>query len=158
MLIGSYTQMIIISPYAKTYVNGQTNPKNYPYWQELIPLINEPIVQVGVKDEKPLVNDFRPNLTLAQLEKLVKECRTWISCDSFLQHFCWDLGKPGIVLWGQSDPLIYGHPENINLLKDRTYLYHNQFLSWDLIPMRSDCFVQPATVVDALSQFSQCQK
>jgi len=146
--------MIIISPYAKKCPNGKVNPKNYPFWPELISLINEPIVQIGISDEERLVEDFRTNLDLRELAALVTQCRTWISCDSFFQHFCWDLGKPGIVLWGQSDPLIYGHPENTNLLKGREYLMPNQFLSWDLIPMRIDCFVEPAVVAQALSKFS----
>ena len=146
--------MIIISPYAKPLPNGGVNPKNYPYWKELLGLISEPVVQVGVTDEQQLTADFRKNLTMCELENLVQTCRTWISCDSFFQHFCWDLGKPGVVIWGQSDPNIFGHPENINLLKDRSYLYHNQFLSWDLIPLRQDCWVTPQTVVQALAKFT----
>jgi len=145
--------MIIISPYAKNCNNGKSSPKNYPYWKYLIPLINEPIIQVGVTGETKLVDDFRQNLTFDQLKPLVHQCRTWISCDSFFQHFCWDIGKPGVVLWGQSDPNIYGHPENVNLLKDRKYLFHNQFLSWDLIPYRDEAFVEPAAVVKALEMF-----
>ena len=142
--------MIIISPYAKGLPNGKLSPKNYPYWQQLIPLIKDDVVQIGVNDEIALTKDFRKNLSLTELAELVKECKTWISCDSFFQHFCWDLAKPGVVLWGQSDPLIFGHPENRNLLKSRSYLFHNQFLSWDLIPVRHDCFVSPNAVIQAL--------
>ena len=112
------------------------------------------VVQVGVTDEQQLTADFRKNLTMSELENLVQTCRTWISCDSFFQHFCWDLGKPGVVIWGQSDPNIFGHPENTNLLKDRSYLYHNQFLSWDLIPLRQDCWVTPQTIMEALAKFT----
>jgi len=145
--------MIIISPYAKELPKGGDNPKNYPFWRQLIPLISETIVQIGVANEKQLVEDFRTDLSLQDLRLLVSQCRTWISCDSFFQHFCWDIGKPGVVIWGQSDPLIFGHPENTNLLKDRKYLFHNQFLAWDLIPMRYDCFVEPREVVQALEKF-----
>ena len=44
--------MIIISPYSKPLRNGLNNPKNYPYWKELISLINEEIIQVGVDGEE----------------------------------------------------------------------------------------------------------
>ena len=71
--------MIIISPYSKSLRNGKTNPKNYPYWKELIRLINEPIVQVGIDGEEQLVDDFRKNLSLTELGNLVDQCRTWIS-------------------------------------------------------------------------------
>lgn len=139
--------MIIISPYSKALRNGKQNPKNYPYWEELILFINEPIVQVGIEGEKQLVPDFRKNLPIDELRKLIRECRTWISCDSFFQHLAWDEGKPGIVLWGPSDPLIFGHPENINLLKDRSYLAPNQFLWWEQTEHKNERFVKPQDVI-----------
>ena len=92
--------MIIISPYSKALLSGKQNPKNYPYWKELIEMIDEPIIQVGIEGEKQLVPDFRKNLPITELRKLIQECRTWISCDSFFQHLGWDEGKKGIVLWG----------------------------------------------------------
>jgi hypothetical protein len=141
--------MIIISPFSKKLrtEKPQPNPKNYPHWKQLISLINEPIVQVGVEGEEQLVPDFKKNLSIPELSSLILECRTWIGVDSFFQHLCWDLKKPGIVLWGQSDPNIYGHPENINLLKGREYLMKNQFLMWELVTYRKDCFVSPSEVV-----------
>lgn len=142
--------MIIISPFAKKLRNEQENPKNYPYWQELVSLIDEPMVQVGVTGETQLVNDFRKDLSLKELENLVLQCRTWISVDSFFQHFCWNLKKPGIVIFGQSDPLIFGHPENINLLKDRSYLREKQFWLWEQAIYKPESFIEPAEIVKFL--------
>jgi len=142
--------MIIISPYAKALRSGKQNAKNYPYWKELIALIKEPIIQVGVEGEKQLVDDFRKNLSLKELENLINECRTWISCDSFFQHFAWDKKKYGIVLWSVSDPLIFGHTENINLLKDRKNLVSNQFLWWEDTEHDPYKFVQPEEVLKYL--------
>ena len=145
--------MIIISPYSKFMRNGAKHPKNYPYWEEVLKHVNEPVIQVGVDGETQLVSDFRKNLPLYELEKLVKECKTWLSCDSFIQHFCWDLGKPGIVVFGQSDPNIFGHPENINLLKDRKYLREKQFWIWEQAEFIEEAFVSPDVVIDALKKF-----
>ena len=133
--------------------NGAKHPKNYPYWEEVLKHVNEPVIQVGVDGETQLVSDFRKNLPLYELEKLVKECKTWMSCDSFIQHFCWDLGKPGIVVFGQSDPNIFGHPENINLLKDRKYLREKQFWIWEQAEFIEEAFVTPDVVIDALKKF-----
>jgi len=144
--------MIIISPYSKALLSGKQNPKNYPYWEELIAQIDEPIVQVGIAGEKQLVKDFRQNLRISELRELIQECRTWISCDSFFQHLGWDEGKQGIVLWGVSDPLIYGHPENINLLKDRSYLALNQFLWWESTEHKNERFVKPKEVLQYLNK------
>lgn len=142
--------MIIISPYSKQLFNGKTNPKNYPFWRELIAMIDQPIVQVGVAGEEQIVDDFRIDLSTPELRKLIQECDTWISCDSFFQHLAWDEKKKGIVLWSVSDPIIYGHPENINLLKSREFLSENQFLWWEFVEHDPAKFVQPEVVKDAL--------
>ena len=142
--------MIIISPYSKKLMNGKPNPKNYPYWPELIGQIKEPIIQIGIEGEQPLVEDFRPNLPMAELSKLLHSCRTWIACDSFFQHLAWLEGKPGIVLWSVSDPLIFGHPENINLLKDRANLAKDQFLWWEDQVYQKDAFIHPNEVIKSL--------
>ena len=144
--------MIIIAPYAQKLRNGKLNPKNYPYWKELIALIDEPVIQVGVEGEEQLVPDFRKNLPIQELRILIKECRTWISCDSFLQHLGWDENKKGIVLWGPSDPLIFGHPENTNLLKDRSCLVENQFMWWEATEHRNDRFVKPKEILEYLKE------
>ena len=144
--------MIIISPYSKALLSGKQNPKNYPYWETLIEMIDEPIIQVGIEGEKQLVSDFRKNLPITELRKLIQECRTWISCDSFFQHLGWDEGKKGIVLWGVSDPLIYGHPENINLLADRKHLAENQFLWWEFVEHQNERFVKPKIVLEHLKE------
>lgn len=145
--------MIIISPYSQKLTNGKTNPKNYPFWKELIPLIDDHIVQVGVEGEEQLVSDFRKNMPIQALCELLHECRTWISCDSFLQHLGWHEGVRGIVLWSVSDPLIFGHPENLNLLKSRDYLVPNQFLTWDHTEHKSERFVAPEVVAKHLLEF-----
>ena len=71
--------MIIISPYSKKLISGKQNPKNYPYWEELISQIDEPIVQVGIEGEKQLVDDFRKNLPISELRQLIRDCKIWIS-------------------------------------------------------------------------------
>lgn len=144
--------MIIIAPYAQKLRNGKLNPKNYPYWKELVALINEPIIQVGVKGEQPLVEDFRTNLPINELRKLLQECRTWVGVDSFFQHLAWDEKKKGIVLWSVSDPVIFGHPENINLLKDRSHLAPNQFLWWEYTEHKNERFVSPQEVLEHLNK------
>ena len=142
--------MIIIHPFAKPLRNGKTNPKNYPYWKQLISMINEPIIQIGVEGEEQLVYDFRKNLPIPELRKLIQECRTWIGVDSFFQHLAWYEGKQGIVLWSVSDPLIFGHPENTNLLENRDNLSKNQFLWWEATEHNPNSFVKPEIVKNYL--------
>jgi ADP-heptose:LPS heptosyltransferase len=142
--------MIMISAWAKTLPDNKHNPKNYPYWPELIRLLPAPIVQVGITGETQLVPDFRSNLNLTELAALIKSSDFWISCDSFVQHYAWDLGKPGVVLWGPSDPIIYGHPENFNITKGREFQCKDQFLMWHLIENRMDWWMSPEQVVQLI--------
>jgi ADP-heptose:LPS heptosyltransferase len=144
--------VIIIAPFAKKLMSGKRNPKDYPYWAEVIAGIKEPIVQVGVEGEEQLVDDFRRNLPISELRKLICECRTWVSCDSFFQHLAWDEGKPGIVLWSVSDPRIFGHSENTNLLKSRDYLAQNQFLWWEYTEHKNEKFVSPEEVLKHINK------
>jgi ADP-heptose:LPS heptosyltransferase len=107
-------------------------------------------VQVGVTGEEQLVDDFRQNLSIKELEALIAECRTWIAVDSFFQHLAWRAGKKGIVLWSVSDPNIFGHPENTNLLTDRVNLASNQFLWWEFTEYDENKFVKPDEVINYL--------
>lgn len=145
--------MIIIAPWSRALRNGDKNPKNYPWWPQLVSMINEPIVQVGSPGEDQLVQDFRPGQSIDNLKALLKECRTWIAVDTFFQHLAWQEQKPGIVLWGPSDPLIFGHPENTNLLVGREYLVKNQFLMWEQQEYREERFVKPEIVIQYLLKF-----
>lgn len=146
---------IVLFPWAKKLRNGGRNPKNYPYWPQLVKLLEaqgHELIQAGVEGEEQIVRDFRKNLTLPQLEQLVRSADTWIGVDSFGQHLGWDLGVRGIALWGQSDPNIFGHPENINLLKSRSYLREQQFWWWEQAEYREDVFVDPEVVVQVLNE------
>jgi len=142
--------VIIISPYSKQLPDGKPNPKNYPFWPELIAMIDEPIIQIGIDGEEQLVPDFKKNLSIPELKQLLAQCRTWISCDSFFQHLAWVEKKKGIVLWSITDPLIFGHPENINLLKDRSYLSPKQFLWMSEQTINLEAFVSPEEVLSNL--------
>ncbi len=144
--------MIIISPWAKELISKNPNPKSpsLMWWKTLVSKITEPIVQIGVTGEKQLVSDFRLNLSMNQLISLLDECRTFITIDSFFQHLAWDQNKPGIVIWGQSNPKIYGHDIHTNLLKGKEYLMPDQFLTWELVKYRDDCFVEPQEVIAKL--------
>lgn len=150
--------MIVISPYSRKLRNGLDNPKNYPYWKEVIAKIDDHVVQVGVTGEEQLVDDFRTDLSIADLRQLINECDLWLSCDSMFQHLGWDQGKKGIVIFSQSDPLIFGHEENINLLKDRSYLRENQFLWWEDVEYNKDAFVDPEVVIDAINSTLQLRR
>lgn len=147
---------VLISPFAQNLRNGAENPKNYPYWDELLALINKEqikITQIGSSKDKqlPFVNSFLVNEKFLNIKNLIKEHDTWISVDSFIQHLnhYYDK-KPGIVIWSQSDPKIFGYDENVNILKHRKYLREKQFWLWEQCQYNKEAYVNPTVVHTAL--------
>jgi len=138
---------VILVPGVRKLRNGKRSAKDYPYWDKLIPLL---------KQEGYEVKEIIGEPPLKDLEEILKSSLTVICCDSFIQHFCWSIGKKAIVLWGVGDPLIFGHPENINLIKSRNNLRDNQFDNWENVEYHENVFVSPEKVVERLKvEFSQ---
>lgn len=144
---------VLIAPYAARLRSGKPNPKNYPYWPQLITLLNDAgyeVVQVGTSGETrlPDISECYFDLTFTQIRDLVNDCATWLTVDSWLQHFCHcEQLKTGIVLWGQSDPRIFGYPENVNLLRGRDYLRPWPYDTWEAATYRADAFVYAENVM-----------
>ena len=148
---------IIISPYSRPLRTGKENPKNWPVenWIEVIKQLKAMrfhITQIGRIGEQRIdgVDEILYSLPLKELKKLLDSCTTWIGVDNFFQHFTHLYNKPGLVLFSQSDPLIFGHPENTNLLKDRKYLREKQFDIWECCPYNKEAFIEPSEVTDNL--------
>lgn len=148
---------IIISPYSRT-LDGRRNPKTYPLWEDLVSLIiNEKdlqikIIQVGLSHELMIsgVHEMIKNASIDDLSQLIKDCDTWISIDNFFHHLATFIGKKGVVIFGPSDPLIFGHPQNINLLKDRQFLRPDQFNIWEQCETKDDIFPSPIIVFQSV--------
>ena len=146
---------VVFSPYAAKLRSGKTNAKNYPWWRELISLLKEKgfyIIQIGVAGEQRIEgsNEFKQNLSFNELEALVTKDETLIfSVDSFLPHFCRSVGRGCIVIWGKSDPNVFGYPENLNLLKSRKCLRnaHDQWVYWEDVPFDENVFLRPTEII-----------
>ena len=146
---------IIIHPWARKLENGNENAKNYPYWEELVSLLYKyeyEVIQVGEIGEKQLVEDFRTNLGLKELKKLLHECDTFISIDSFFQHLAWSEDKKGFVIFSLSDPLIFGHDIHYNFIK-REYLRKDQFYIWNDVSFIKEAFPLAEEIIEVLNKF-----
>ena len=153
--------MIVISPYSKKLGNGKRNPKDYPWWPEVIGRLRgqgfQDIIQIGIKGEEAIgVDRMIFNGPFYELAEIIKESLAWASVDNFLPHFCRVCApnKPGVVIFSQSDPEIFGYQENINLLKDDKYLREKQFDLWTHAEFIEEAFVEPERVVNAIVQIA----
>ena len=147
---------LLLSPYAQVMRNGKRNPKNYPFFSELIKMLEDAghtIIQIGRKNEEQLVKDFRSDLPLKELRKLLEEVDLFITIDSFLPHMAKHYGKKGIVIFSKSDPLIFGYPENMNVLKDRKHLRERQFDIWETEEYDEKAFIEPKIIFDSISSY-----
>lgn len=131
--------------------------KVYPHWEELIErLSGHSIVQIGLKSEKQLVEDFRTNLTYKEISEVIKTSDLWISVDNFLPHLVDNMlvkngiSKPGIVLWGQSDPRLFGYNYNSNLTMGK--YRKDQYMWWKDVEQKVDCFVSVDTVINTITK------
>ena len=143
---------IILSPYSRVMRNGKVNPKNYPYFKELVALIKAKgfnVIQIGRRGEEliPGVDEMRADLSLSDLSDLARGAYTWISVDNFFPHLCNLIGVQGYVIFGPSDPEIFGHKSNINILKDRGYLRGKQFDIWEVVDHHNEAFLSPEEVM-----------
>lgn len=147
---------IIISPYAKKLREKDTpHPKNYPYWKELVELLKDhQIIQIGVEGEEKLVESCYFGLHSRDLIALCRGADTFISVENFFPHFMnYNFPeKSGIVLFGKSDPDIFGYPQNINLLRDRKYLRWDQFGPWEMTDFVEEAFVKPEIVMKGVAK------
>ena len=135
----------ILARGTKPLRNGKRNPKDYPYWEELKTLLTSNNYEVL---------DLDYELPIPELRKLLLSTNIIIGVDSFIQHYCWSIKKPCIVLFGKSDPLIFGHKENVNILKDRMYLRVNQFDTWENESYNEEVFTKADQVFKEITIFS----
>ena len=148
---------ILISTYSSKIRSGVRNPKNYPWWPEIILGLHErgyAVSQLCQNDELLFIDSFYHNFSLKEIQKKMELCFTWFSVDNFLPHLANLISKPGIAIFGQSDPLIFGYPQNLNILKDRKYLRKEQFVWWSLTDYREEVFESPEIILQKFDTFA----
>lgn len=146
---------VIISPYSVT----PRHAKSYPFWRELVPMIKKlgfKVVQIGKKDEDqiPVMDDYWFGLSLAELQKRISECRCWVSVDNFLQHMVNSMPTivPGVVIYGISNPKLFGYAYNKNVLKDEKYLRPDPYGEWKGIVQNPEAFETPEKVIEQIKE------
>ncbi len=145
---------ILFAPFSKPLRGKEgPNPKDYPWPDQLVKLLEHSgheVVQMGCTGEKQVAKSFLQDLKFEEAKQALLAHDTFISCDSYLQHLASLVGRRGIVLFGPSDPIIFGHSLHINLLKNRDYLRPKQFENWEAWKSNDSAFVSPEAIMSAL--------
>jgi hypothetical protein len=153
------SNIVLFSPFSQKLRNGNQNPKNFPYWQELITMLRQSgkideIWQVGVGNEYRFEGTTQKffDKSLKEVAGLADKASVWLSVENFMPHLCNSYGvkTQGIVIFSKSDPAHYGYPQNINLLKDKKYLRSDQFYIWEQCDYQEEAFVSAKVVYDEI--------
>ena len=148
---------IIISPWSKAPINGVKPAKDYPFedWLTVVELLRERAfctTQIGLSGEKLIGCDqTKFGLTFRELVPEFRKALTFISVDNGIQHFAHFYGIRGVVIFSKSSPKYFGYIENINLLKDPSYLRRGReaWKWWNDCPYEKEAFVSPREIVEA---------
>jgi len=149
---------ILIHPYSRVLQNNKPNPKNYIYWDKLVPMLIEDgheLIQIGVDGEPRLCDNFKKNIKFAELKKLIQETDLYISIDSFLQHATHYYGVKGIVLFSISDPKYFGYQDNTNLFVSPDKFRKNQFDLWENSEFDESAFIQPELIREVVQNWKK---
>jgi ADP-heptose:LPS heptosyltransferase len=145
---------ILIHPWSTRLSSGK-NPKNYPHWEEVADILMEEghiVLQLGLSGEPPISErvGIIQNQSFEQIVELLREC-TVVCVDSFLPHLAHHHGIGGLnVIFSQSDPEIFGHAENNNILRHRKFLRPNQYAKWEQATYDEGAFLGPVELVRRL--------
>ncbi len=94
--------------------------KVYPdaLWQEIVDQLREDFLVVEFAASKtPLVgvHPVSPLPGIRASTELIRRAASLITVESFLGHLCAAIGVPAVVLFGPTNPSVYGHSINTNL-------------------------------------------
>jgi hypothetical protein len=149
---------ILIHPFSRPTLNGQTNAKNYAYWNELVELLKpeHQITQIATQEEPKIVDDIKRGLSFDDLKILASKYDFFIAVDSFFPHFvnAYNLPIKGMVIWTISDPDIFGYKDKfLNVLQSRNNLRKEQFNMIEEEVYDPNKSIKPEIVKDLIDKY-----
>jgi hypothetical protein len=138
-IVEEYSYTIAFNPSSQCSKNQE-----WPYenWVELIKLFpNISFLQLGVESETLIEGaiDFRGSLGLREQLSILAASNNFLGVDSFWSHASAALKVKGVVLFGDSSPLIWGHDTNINVYKELNCSPCIDWIGGDVCPYNKKC-------------------
>jgi ADP-heptose:LPS heptosyltransferase len=116
--MAGYTNPIILHISSRTSGNQEWPLSN---WGDVVKSMpGYTFIQLGVISEAKVegVVDLRGKTSIRQAMALIEHCISFVGVNSSLSHVTNVFGIPGVVLFGPSNPEIWGHDNNINIYKE----------------------------------------
>lgn len=115
-IISKYNFPICINPSSTDKIKEW----DYDKWEKIINFYPKfDFIQLGVKDEKYINGaiDFRSKFSLRQQLSVLCHSKMYIGLDSFWNHAARALDIKSVILFGPTNPKVWGYDGNINIYK-----------------------------------------
>ncbi|CAN5472410.1 glycosyltransferase family 9 protein [soil metagenome] len=136
--IAAYANPITINPYAVCSKHKEWSTEK---WEKLIEdMPGYTFIQLGLNKE-PLLKgavDLRGK-SLRQSAAILKSSTCYVGVDSFLAHAAAALNTAGIVLFGASSSIVFGHKSNININERLACSPCIEFIMKSVCPYNREC-------------------
>ncbi|HWK03637.1 MAG TPA: glycosyltransferase family 9 protein [Puia sp.] len=116
-LLAGYKTPIVIHMTSLTSENQEWSREN---WENLIRTMPDyTFIQLGLPDEEKIDGavDFRGKTSIREAFAVIKYSSGFMGINSSLSHVSNAFNIPGVVLFGASNPEIWGHPNHTNIYK-----------------------------------------
>lgn len=130
-MLAPYKDVILLHIHSRSSTKHHWPMEN---WEQLVRSMPDyTFIQVGLADEPSVKGalDWRGKTGVREAYCLLKYSLTFVGIDSSFAHATNAFDLPGVVLWGDTSPVHWGHENNINLFKKVPcspcyyYLYDN---------------------------------
>jgi len=115
--LNQYKNSVIIHVTSKCSVNHMWQHKK---WDQLVAEMPDyTFIQVGLESEQAVKGaiDLRGKTSMREAMALIKYTNYFVGIESFFAHVTNAFDTPGVVMFGDSSPVFWGHDNNINLYK-----------------------------------------
>jgi ADP-heptose:LPS heptosyltransferase len=131
--------VVLMHVYSRTSKNHMWDKEKWELLISRLPEYN--FIQIGSSDE-PYINgavDFRGKTTLREAFGLLKFTTSFVGVESCFAHVTNAFDIPGVVLFGDSSPLYWGHSNNINIYKGVSCAPCYHYLWGKACPYGNEC-------------------
>lgn len=157
-MISKYKNPVIMHIHSRSSMNHHWRPE---HWEELVRQMPEcTFIQVGLGDEPCVTGavDLRGKTSLRGIFALLKFSKSFVGIDSSVAHATNAFNIPGVVLFGDTDPVHWGHDNNINLFKNVACSPCYFFLASSPCPYEHECMEQISVEDVKLALIKQLEK
>ncbi len=145
--LAPYKNVIIAHIHSRASQNHMWDIRN---WNALVNELSQyTFIQIGFHDESKIEGaiDWRGQTTLREAFALIKLSKSFVGVDSSFSHVTNAFDIPGVVLFGSSSPVFWGHSNNINIYKKQRCSPCYYYLWNDPCPYSKEC-MQAISVLD----------